>query len=208
MAPTEILAEQHFKTLARLFANVPNPPIVEVLTGSTSNKDKVYAQLAAGKINIIVGTHALIQPNVAFRDLAFLVIDEQHRFGVEQRAALRQKGVGSGRQAAINPHVLVMTATPIRARSRSRSMAIWTFRSLMNCRRAARPSRHVGCCRPSASALTLSSTPKWTRATRHSSSARSSKARTRWKPRPPWTNTSGCKSTSFPRTSWGCCTDG
>jgi len=113
MAPTEILAEQHFKTLTRLFANVPNPPIVEVLTGSTSNKNEVYARLAAGKINIIVGTHALIQPNVTFRDLAFLVIDEQHRFGVEQRAALRQKGVGSGRQAAINPHVLVMTATPI-----------------------------------------------------------------------------------------------
>ena len=113
MAPTEILAEQHFKTLARLFANVPNPPLVEVLTGSTSNKNEVYARLAAGKINIIVGTHALIQPNVTFRDLAFLVIDEQHRFGVEQRAALRQKGVGSGKQAAINPHVLVMTATPI-----------------------------------------------------------------------------------------------
>jgi ATP-dependent DNA helicase RecG len=113
MAPTEILAEQHFKTLSHLFANVPNPPVVEVLTGSTSNKDEVYAQLAAGKINIIVGTHALIQPNVAFRDLAFLVIDEQHRFGVEQRAALRQKGIGSDQQTALNPHVLVMTATPI-----------------------------------------------------------------------------------------------
>jgi len=113
MAPTEILAEQHFKTLSHLFANVPNPPFVQVLTGSTSNKDEVYAQLAAGKINIIVGTHALIQPNVAFRDLAFLVIDEQHRFGVEQRAALRQKGIGANRQAALNPHVLVMTATPI-----------------------------------------------------------------------------------------------
>ena len=112
MAPTEILAEQHFKTLARLFANVPNPPVVEVLTGSTSNKNEVYARLAAGKINIVVGTHALIQPNVTFRDLAFLVIDEQHRFGVEQRAALRQKGVGSGSKP-LNPHVLVMTATPI-----------------------------------------------------------------------------------------------
>ena len=102
MAPTEILAEQHFKTLTRLFANVPNPPVVELLTGSTSNKDEVYARLAAGEVNIIVGTHALIQPNVTFRDLAFLVIDEQHRFGVEQRAALRQKGVrpAAGAQSA------------------------------------------------------------------------------------------------------------
>jgi len=78
------------------------------LTGSTSNKDEIYAQLASGAISIVVGTHALIQPNVTFRNLAFLVIDEQHRFGVEQRAALREKG-----QARYNPHVLVMTATPI-----------------------------------------------------------------------------------------------
>jgi ATP-dependent DNA helicase RecG len=108
MAPTEILAEQHFKTLTMLFVNSSQPPVVELLTGSTSNKEDVYARLASGAINIVVGTHALIQPNVAFHNLAFLVIDEQHRFGVEQRAALRQKGQGN-----FNPHVLVMTATPI-----------------------------------------------------------------------------------------------
>ena len=108
MAPTEILAEQHFKTLGKVFAHLQKPPVVELLTGGTPNKDSLYARLASGEINIIVGTHALIQPNVAFRNLALLVIDEQHRFGVEQRAALRQKGQGKS-----NPHVLVMTATPI-----------------------------------------------------------------------------------------------
>jgi len=110
MAPTEILAEQHFKTLSKLFVTlrVPAAPAVELLTGSTSNKEDVYARLASGQINIVVGTHALIQSGVTFRDLAFVVIDEQHRFGVEQRAILRQKG-----QAEFNPHVLVMTATPI-----------------------------------------------------------------------------------------------
>ncbi len=110
MAPTEILAEQHFKTLTRLFAalRVPRPPRVELLTGSTSDKEAIHARLASGEVNIVVGTHALIQPNVTFRDLAFLVIDEQHRFGVEQRAALRQKG-----QSGTHPHVLVMSATPI-----------------------------------------------------------------------------------------------
>ncbi len=115
MAPTEILAEQHFKTLSRLFATLqgPRPPVVELLTGSTPNKEEVYARLASGEIDIAVGTHALIQPDVTFRDLAFLVIDEQHRFGVEQRAALRQKGGLSDGQTTPNPHVLVMTATPI-----------------------------------------------------------------------------------------------
>jgi ATP-dependent DNA helicase RecG len=106
MAPTEILAEQHYKTLSKLLGNLANPPVVQLLTGSTPDKDQVYARLASGEVNIVVGTHALIQRGVGFRDLAFLVIDEQHRFGVEQRAALRQKGEG-------NPHVLVMTATPI-----------------------------------------------------------------------------------------------
>jgi ATP-dependent DNA helicase RecG len=110
MAPTEILAEQHFKTLTQLFAalRTPHPPIVELLTGSTLNKETIYARLASGEVHLVVGTHALIQPNVTFRDLALLVIDEQHRFGVEQRAALREKG-----PSGTNPHVLVMTATPI-----------------------------------------------------------------------------------------------
>ena len=112
MAPTEILAEQHFNSLSRLFASLDpgrlrHPVVVRLLTGSTppAERDETGSGLADGRVNVLIGTHALIQEGVAFNDLAFVVIDEQHRFGVTQRAALRQKGV--------NPHVLVMTATPI-----------------------------------------------------------------------------------------------
>jgi ATP-dependent DNA helicase RecG len=112
MAPTEILAEQHFKNLSKLLEQVdtqsmPRPLNVRLLTGSTAPADRetILAEIADGRANIIVGTHALIQETVSFNDLALAVIDEQHRFGVAQRALLRQKGS--------NPHVLVMTATPI-----------------------------------------------------------------------------------------------
>ena len=108
MAPTEILAEQHFKSLSKLFATFPEPqPTLGLLTGSTAGEDRerIYAGLADGSLQVVVGTHALIQEAVNFKDLAFVVVDEQHRFGVEQRGALRQKGY--------NPHLLVMTATPI-----------------------------------------------------------------------------------------------
>ncbi len=107
LAPTEILAEQHFKTLATVFARQPQPPRVRLLTGSLKNREKeeVRAQIAAGEINVAVGTHALIQEGVEFQDLALAVIDEQHRFGVEQRATIRSKGY--------HPHILVMSATPI-----------------------------------------------------------------------------------------------
>ncbi|EYE89289.1 ATP-dependent DNA helicase RecG [Fervidicella metallireducens AeB] len=105
MAPTEILAEQHFNTLRKLFGdwNVN----IELITGSTPQKQKrqILERLAEGDINIIIGTHALIQENVDFNRLALVVTDEQHRFGVRQRAELVNKGH--------NPHVLVMTATPI-----------------------------------------------------------------------------------------------
>lgn len=117
MAPTEILAEQHYRTLSALFARFPGRPIrLVLLTGSTpkSERDEVYAGLADGSVDVVVGTHALIQEGVHFRDLALVVIDEQHRFGVRQRAALRQKGY--------NPHLLVMTATPI---PRSLQLTIW-----------------------------------------------------------------------------------
>lgn len=117
MAPTEILAEQHFATLNQLFAQIPGRrPQVCLLTGSVTGtqRDAVYAGLADGSVEIVVGTHALIQGGVAFRDLALVVIDEQHRFGVRQRAALRQKGY--------NPHLLVMTATPI---PRSLQLTVW-----------------------------------------------------------------------------------
>jgi len=102
MAPTEILAEQHCRTVAHLLQTE-----VALLTGSTPEprRSQILQGLAEGTISFVVGTHALIQPGVTFARLGLAVIDEQHRFGVAQRAALRQKGY--------NPHVLVMTATPI-----------------------------------------------------------------------------------------------
>lgn len=112
MAPTEILAEQHHKTMSRLFDSlrerVPGFNVqVGLLVGSLKARDKAEQkrQIANGEIQIAVGTHALIQEDVQFKDLALAVIDEQHRFGVSQRAAIRQKGY--------NPHILVMSATPI-----------------------------------------------------------------------------------------------
>jgi ATP-dependent DNA helicase RecG len=107
MAPTEILAEQHFKTLSAVFANLPNPPRIARLIGSMKNRDKEAAreQIKNGEVDIAIGTHALIQEDVEFRDLALAVIDEQHRFGVEQRGIIRAKGY--------HPHILVMSATPI-----------------------------------------------------------------------------------------------
>ena len=124
MAPTEILAEQHFKNLSRLFAPInqremPQPINVRLLTGSTPSAERatIRAEIADGTANIVVGTHALIQETVIFKNLALAIIDEQHRFGVAQRAALRQKG--------FNPHVLVMTATPI-----PRTLALTLFGDL------------------------------------------------------------------------------
>jgi ATP-dependent DNA helicase RecG len=116
MAPTEILAEQHFNSLTSLYEQLEATgapqafslhPRVRLLTGSVTGaeRERVYADIASGAADAVVGTHALIQEGVAFKDLALAIVDEQHRFGVEQRAALRQKGH--------NPHMLVMTATPI-----------------------------------------------------------------------------------------------
>ena len=117
MAPTEILAEQHYRTISGLLGNVLDGELqVALLTGSVTGeeREKVYGGLADGTIDIVVGTHALIQEAVSFDRLALAVVDEQHRFGVRQRAALRQKGY--------NPHLLVMTATPI---PRSLQLTVW-----------------------------------------------------------------------------------
>lgn len=105
MAPTEILAAQHYEGIRNLCDNLEIS--IELLTGSTGKKEKerIYAGLADGTISIVVGTHALIQEGVQFSKLGLIVIDEQHRFGVEQRARLQKKGE--------YPHVLIMTATPI-----------------------------------------------------------------------------------------------
>jgi ATP-dependent DNA helicase RecG len=119
MAPTEILAEQHYRTLSRLFgadgsrrggeAEKGDGEGIKValLTGGlkSAEKGEIYRQVACGEVGIVVGTHALIQKEVSFHRLGLVVVDEQHRFGVAQRSALREKGY--------HPHMLVMTATPI-----------------------------------------------------------------------------------------------
>jgi ATP-dependent DNA helicase RecG len=109
MAPTSILAEQHYRTIGTALENFPGDfrPVIALLTSalSTSERASIYRGMADGSIDVVIGTHALIQEGVEFKDLAVAIIDEQHRFGVEQRSALRGKGT--------NPHLLVMTATPI-----------------------------------------------------------------------------------------------
>lgn len=145
MAPTEILAEQHYQTIGRLLERMPGvEPRVRLLTGSVTGEEReqVYVGLADGSVDVVVGTHALIQEGLAFHKLGLAVVDEQHRFGVRQRAALRQKGTGGGRSVSgpqdqgpdtphvgrggqgreYNPHVLVMTATPI---PRSLQLTVW-----------------------------------------------------------------------------------
>jgi ATP-dependent DNA helicase RecG len=128
MAPTSILAEQHYQTLRRLLCPAegtddPNAPIqpdeIRLMVGATPDveKEEIKVGLASGQIKIIIGTHALIEDPVNFADLELAVIDEQHRFGVQQRSLLRSKGQ--------NPHLLVMTATPI-----PRSLALTVYGDL------------------------------------------------------------------------------
>lgn len=115
MAPTEILAEQHFKTISSLLEKyeqsdaspLRRPLRIRLLTGSTpaAEKQAIYEEIRNGTADIIIGTHALIQEGVEFRELGLAIVDEQHRFGVTQRGMLRSKGH--------NPHALVMSATPI-----------------------------------------------------------------------------------------------
>ncbi len=145
MAPTSILAEQHYRTLLKLFAPpaepmpdplsedgvstpapTPAPAPVRLLQGSTpaAEKAEIYAGLRDGSIRMVVGTHALIEDPVEFANLGMAVIDEQHRFGVAQRAALRAKGRNQD-GAAVSPHLLVMTATPI-----PRTLALTVFGDL------------------------------------------------------------------------------
>ncbi len=105
VAPTEILAEQHFSLFNQYFIKLGLNTIL--LSGSLTPKEKkaAYARIASGEIDLVVGTHAVLQEGVTFHRLGLGIVDEQHRFGVKQRAVLRQKGE--------NPHLLVMTATPI-----------------------------------------------------------------------------------------------
>ena len=114
MVPTEILAEQHARNIKRMLAETEYR--VELLTGSlaSARKRELHAAIEAGEVDLVVGTHALIQEGVNFHKLGFVVIDEQHRFGVMQRAELINRGY--------NPDVLVMTATPI---PRSLAMTVY-----------------------------------------------------------------------------------
>lgn len=107
MVPTEVLAKQHYENLKKLFARLKNPPRVALLTGSLTKKQHldVYKDLEEGKIDIVVGTNALITEKVKYKNLALVITDEQHRFGVRQRQSLALKGD--------YPHILVMSATPI-----------------------------------------------------------------------------------------------
>ena len=109
MAPTELLAEQHWQNFTAWFANLGIQ--LAWLSGSQKQSDRKHslAAIADGSAQLVIGTHALFQEGVEFKNLALIVIDEQHRFGVHQRLALRNKGVATGAQ----PHQLVMTATPI-----------------------------------------------------------------------------------------------
>ncbi|KQY55037.1 ATP-dependent DNA helicase RecG [Lysobacter sp. Root494] len=114
MAPTELLAEQHLSNLRGWLE--PLDIRVAWLAGKVTGKarSKVLEDVASGEAQVVVGTHALMQAGVAFRDLALAIVDEQHRFGVHQRLALRDKGTGGGGNGnSIVPHQLVMTATPI-----------------------------------------------------------------------------------------------
>ena len=107
MAPTEVLAVQHYENISEMLEKYKIPLQAELLTGSMtmSQKKKAYARIESGEAAIIIGTHALIQEKVLYRNLALVVTDEQHRFGVRQRETLAQKGK--------TPHILVMSATPI-----------------------------------------------------------------------------------------------
>ena len=117
MAPTEILANQHYETLKAFLAPLGDAVHIALLTGSTTAKQRVpiHEGLLNGTIHILIGTHALIEDTVQWQNLGFVVIDEQHRFGVAQRAKLWGKSAISHQNSAVSipPHILVMTATPI-----------------------------------------------------------------------------------------------
>jgi ATP-dependent DNA helicase RecG len=121
LAPTEILAEQHYTSMRNLLetAGQADQVNLRLLTGSTkaSERETILASLTDGTVQLLVGTHAIIQEGVSFKNLRLAVVDEQHRFGVEQRGLLRQKG--------LNPHMLVMSATPI-----PRSLALTLYGDL------------------------------------------------------------------------------
>ena len=177
MAPTEILAEQHFRNIRRWVEALGLKAVL--LLGSTraAEKKDIARQIEAGEIHVVVGTHALIQERVEFKKLGFVVVDEQHRFGVVQRAALRAKGS--------NPDVLVMTATPI-----PRTLAMTVYGDLDisvidEMPPGKKPSRRRSFTRRSEPGCMKSSGKRSSRETRYSSSIPWSKNRRRWISRMP-----------------------
>ena len=120
MAPTEILAQQHFQSLKNFLINLNIS--VDILTGNSkkSHRNSINEDLKKGKLNILIGTHSIIEEKVTFLNLGLAIIDEQHRFGVAQRAKLWKKNLTP-------PHILVMTATPI-----PRTLAMTLYLSLIH----------------------------------------------------------------------------
>ncbi len=120
LAPTEVLAQQHYRTITKLFKNFEGE--IEILTGASKQKKSLNDKIESGQTKIIIGTHAIIQKAVKFNNLALVIVDEQHRFGVEQRASLLKKDKGLG---VLIPHLLSMSATPI-----PRTLALTIFGDL------------------------------------------------------------------------------
>ncbi|MFA6571449.1 MAG: ATP-dependent DNA helicase RecG [Bacteroidota bacterium] len=122
MAPTEILAEQHYKTMTGFFEGL-DVNIVQLVGGQKKKfRNDVLEKISSGTANVIVGTHAMFEENIEYNKLGLIVIDEQHRFGVAQRAALKKRAEASFAERGISPHILVMSATPI---PRTLSMTIY-----------------------------------------------------------------------------------
>ena len=206
MAPTETLAEQHFATIQKLMPGSVVP--LGLLTGSTPARRRtdLLGKLATGELSLIVGTHALIEDAVQFARLGVAVVDEQHRFGVRQRAALDAKAGGDSDEG--RPHVLHMTATPI-----PRTLALAGYGDLDFTRAARAPTPDGGrsrrtCARPTVSgrARTSGSARSSVPAARRSSSARWWRSPTccrRARPRP---SSSGCAPASCATSRSCCCT--
>ena len=201
MAPTEILAEQHALTLQRLFATTRFR--VQSLSGrlTEGERRKVRSALVGGIIDLVVGTHALVQENVGFARLGLVIVDEQHRFGVVQRSQLREKGV--------TPDVLVMTATPI-----PRTLALTTYGDLDLTVIRDRPAgrQPVADDRPPGDAarrgLAASCAVSSRRGGRPTSSTRSSRRATRWTCAMPLRWPTICSRRCFPNGASDCCTAG
>jgi hypothetical protein len=184
LAPTDLLARQHLESVGALLAELGIG--VTLLTGTLKAdvKAKALEAIASGQALVVVGTHALIQEAVSFADLGLVVIDEQHRFGVDQRGALEAKAGGR------SPHVLLMTATPIPGRS---CTPTWTSRTCARLRPAASPSGPGSAGRRSSRGPGRRSARKPRSGTARSSSCRSSRRApmTAMAPLPPRARPSG-----------------